>query len=304
MSGTRSQCAAEVHARVLPVVVVVGAGEDLERPLLVGRHQGELGLAGADGHALEPVGEARGALVERGLHVGRRGQGGLRVVGRVPEGPGEEAQLERAAVADAALVGVGAAHVRHHGGEALGAQRGHGGLRPAGPRGAEGAHRAVAPLLLADPGEGVGAVLGLGDQEVHVALGAEAAAAVLVHHHVAARGEVPALARGGLGLHLVVGRAVQEDGAAVGQRAAVAGRAVDVGRQADAVAHGDHDVLGEVHVELRAGRRGRRGRGASCGRWLLWARRALSGDAVAASGVESATGLREPSRACIAIDPD
>ena len=143
--GDAVPVAAEVHARVLPVVVVVGAGEDLERPLLVGRHEGELGLAGADGHALEPVGEARGALVERGLHVGRRGQGGLGVVGRMPEGPGEEAQLERAAVADAALVAVGAAHVRHHGGEPLGPQRGHGGLRPAGPRGAEGAHRAVAP---------------------------------------------------------------------------------------------------------------------------------------------------------------
>ena len=36
-----------IDARVLPVVVVVGAREDLERPLLVGRHQGELGLAGA-----------------------------------------------------------------------------------------------------------------------------------------------------------------------------------------------------------------------------------------------------------------
>jgi hypothetical protein len=45
---------------------------------------------------------------------------------------------------------------------------------------------------------------------------------------------------------------VEEDGAAVFQRAAGAGRAVDVGRHANAVAHGEHDVLGEVDIELRA----------------------------------------------------
>jgi hypothetical protein len=53
----------------------------------------------------------------------------------------------------------------------------------------------------------------------------KAAAAVLVHHHVAARGEVAALARGGLGLHLVIGRAVQEDG-----RRSASGRLARAGR--------------------------------------------------------------------------
>src|SRR4029077_9452769 len=135
----------------------------------------------------------------------------------------------------------------------LGRERSQGGLRPAGPRGAEGAHRAVAPLLLADPGDGVGTVLGLGDQEVHVALGTEAAAAVLVHHHVAAGGEEAALAGGGLGLGLVVRGALEENGAAVVERVAGVGWAVDVGGHSDVVSHGDHDVLGHVHVKLGAG---------------------------------------------------
>ena len=62
-----------------------------------------------------------------------------------------------------------------------------------------------------------------GIEEVHVALGAEAAAAVLVDDHVAARGEPAAFAERGLGLRLVVGRAVQEDGPRLGERAPVAG---------------------------------------------------------------------------------
>ena len=73
----------------------------------------------------------------------------------------------------------------------------------------------------------------------------------------------------GLGLGLVVGRAVEEDRAAVSQGAGVASGAVDVGRHADAVAHGDHCLLGQVHVEVRTG-------GAGGGiEGLHWAARSL-----------------------------
>jgi hypothetical protein len=105
-----------------------------------------------------------------------------------------------------------------------------------------------------DPRDGVGAVLGFGHQEVDLPFGAEAAAAILVDDHVAACGEPAALAERVLGLRLVVGRAVEEDGERVGHRAPVASGTIDVGGQEHAVAHGHRHVLGDVHVELGAGR--------------------------------------------------
>ena len=104
MSGKRSQCARGIQARVAPVVVVVGAGQDLERPLLVGRHQRELGLPAPDRHPLEPVRERRRAGLSAGATNGRGVERGLGIVRRVPERPREEPKLERAAVAHGALV--------------------------------------------------------------------------------------------------------------------------------------------------------------------------------------------------------
>ena len=123
---------------------------------------------------------------------------------------------------------------------------------------AHGADAPVAPGLRAQPGAGVEPVLAVRQVFDEAAFGAVAAAGVLVDHGVAVRGEARrdlgargrgAVGRGDLaaaGQVAAVGRALhdhRERAGAVGQ--------VDVGGQADAVAHRDH--VGGGHRGLRCG---------------------------------------------------
>jgi hypothetical protein len=119
------------------------------------------------------------------------------------------------------------------------------------------------PRLTEDPGDGVGAVLGLGHQEVHVAFRAKAAATILIDDRVTliddrvtTRREPAALAEQCLRLGLVVGRAVEEHGPRSIEGFVLARRQIHVGGEADAVTHGQQHVLNQMRVELRARRQG------------------------------------------------
>ena len=226
--------------------------------------------------------------VSAGVHEGRGLESGLGIVRRVPERPREEAQLERAAVPDGAFV----------------ARRRRSCWPPSsrGPRARARPWRSASsrttrcrrspPCRSPTPGDGIHAMVSApssasGTRKLTSPFGAEAAAAVLVDDHVAAGGEPAALAERGLGLRLVVGRAVQEDGERVGHRAPVAGGTIDVGGQAHAVAHGHRHVLGHVHVELGARRPDGGVERLHVEGWLLCARCRCSGDVDAVVPVPS-----------------
>ncbi len=128
-----------------------------------------------------------------------------------------------------------------------GAQGGVGGRRR-GPLGvavvgvAPHADDAVAPVLVRDPVEGVVAVVRLVDEQQRLALGAELPPHVLHDHAVPARGEVPGDGRHVGVLAVLVVRQPGQHGRAGPD---VALGQVDVGREADPVAHAHH-VLGRV----------------------------------------------------------
>ena len=240
---------ARTDAGVLPVFVAVGVGQDFQGPAFVGGDQGQLCLAASDRHPGQPVVERGGSEVQGRVDPGVGFERGLGVGGRVPEGPGNESQFHRSALADGALVGVGTAHVGDHGHEIPGAQGRGGGLRPTHPRGAPGADPAVGPRLSVDPLERIEPVLGLGEQEIDVALGLVAASAVLDHADVAPRCEKAVVAHRRLDLVLVVGRPQQQRGQRLLDRLTIAGGAEDVGGQQDAIAGLDHHVPLDNHVK-------------------------------------------------------
>ena len=193
---------------------------------------------------------------------------GLGALDGLAHGPGGLLELEGPALPDAALVGVvEAAGVHEHGFEGGGRQAGgrHLGVGRVGE--AHGADLAVAPALGGDPGNGVEAVLAFGEVFGEGAFRAVGAAAVLVDEGVAPFDEVcrhlgaaqglgvghaPLRAGGG---GFIVGGALQDDGEGSRESGLAAalpagGGQVDVGGEADAVAHGDHDI-GKEHVLLR-----------------------------------------------------
>ena len=236
------------HVEPLPVVVVgvvvdelMPVGEDValaQDGRLAQRQRAQEG--GAVGGALRHL-PAQGALpLGVDAEARHRGRGPPLRVAEV------EAQFERPAAVDPAVVEVGGGQVGHHrlevgrrGGGRL--QRGH-----AHVGGAVDAHLAVAPGLDRRPLDRVVAVVALVAVERHHALRLEAAAAVLHHHRVAVFGGddgVDHLAAHVLRDRLVVGDAVDEHGVAL----AVVGP-VDVGGEAHAVAHRGHHVAFDQHL--------------------------------------------------------
>ena len=108
-------------------------------------------------------------------------------------------------------------------------------------------HASVAPGLAGSPLHRVIAVLDFLEQGVVVvAFGLEAGAAVLAQHHVAVSGEEPhGMVRGGHVVILAVGAPIHQDWEAtrgVGTK--------NVGSQARAVPHGNHDVAFANYLEL------------------------------------------------------
>ena len=119
-----------------------------------------------------------------GLRVARVGE-------RVAVGPGRLFQIERAAMADAAAIGVREAAAIEE--LRLQPRRVETGERRLGVRGIgqpERADTAVAPGLTHEPGERVGAVLGLAEVFREIAARAIAAAAVLIGDRIAVRDEI------------------------------------------------------------------------------------------------------------------
>ncbi len=233
---------------LLPVVVVavvvdevVPVGEDVafaqDRGLAEG-HGAEEGCAvrGARGHLAAELALAVG--IDAHAHHG--GEGPALGVAEV------EAELEGAAAVDPAVVEVGGGEVSHGGLEVGrgGGRRLEGGHAHVG--GAVDANLAVAPGLDSGPLDGVVAVVPLVPVKGHDALGLEAAAAVLDDHGVAVLGGddgVHHLAADVLGDRLVIGDAVDEDGVLL-----VVVGAVDVGGEADAIAHGNHDIAFDEYL--------------------------------------------------------
>ena len=244
--------ALEVHARELPERVLLGRlGEQVDGPAFVVPGQREGCVAGPPGQAGEPGAQVDGGAVE-GLVEDRVGLGFGRD-GGVPECPGEPAQLERAALPQRGAEPVERALIDPHRREVGRVLGGRGGLHPGEVGGADHADLAVAPGLLGKPFDGVVAVFSFVLEQVEVAFGGEAAAHILNHAGVAAAGPPFAVEDDRLGA-LVIRRAGQDRGEGDVDRYAVTGGQVDIGREADAVAHGhgavalDDDVVFGLRV--------------------------------------------------------
>ncbi len=188
----------------------------------------------------------------------------LETLRRFPGGerrPGHLLQLEGAALADSALIGVGEAarideHRRHPGRPGTTE-------RALGMGGVGQPHRAdlaVAPGLLDDPGAAIIAVGAVAEIFDELAFRAIAAAAILIDHHIALPDEemrhLGAALRCRLGHrqfraadHIAaIGRAFENNRKSAGQRLSVLGRPVDVGGQMHAVAHPHLDRRFEDHI--------------------------------------------------------
>ena len=209
--------------------------------------EGHVGVAlGGEGLGEEAVLVGRVEVALEGLHLLARETLAFERVAALEEGVGHHpAVLQGAAgVAGPALAVVGGAGDGRHrlqvgwgvGGELVlvGAEVGL----------ADDADVAIAPGLLGDPLDRVVAVGAFGQVGGVVALGAEAAAAVLGDERVAKTNpEVGARVGAATGA-TTVGRARQDRGEGAG-----AGRAVDIALQLHAVAHRSHDVFVHGHID-------------------------------------------------------
>ena len=182
-------------------------------------------------------------------------------LGRLERGiecPRDLLELERSALANAALVGVReSSGVDEHRRETWRIETRQRARRVRAVRKALRADPAVAPRLLHDPGAAVVAILSVAEILDVLALRVPSAAAVLKHHCVTvARVDVrDLLARVAPGLaRLAVRRALQNDRRAFRQRLAVPRRQIDVRCQPHAIAHRDHDVALNDDFELSSRR--------------------------------------------------
>ena len=239
-------------AELLPELVECAVRPLVEQIGFVARVMSQRRMAGPPRHAGEPLAD----VLARQRRPHQRIGFCLRRHERVLERPGRLLQLERAGLADARAPRIDEAtavqHLRHQPRRIEATQRG---LGMRGVREAHGADAAVAPGLLAQPGAGVVAVLAVGQVFDEAALRAVAAARVLIHDRIAVRGEIRgkvrarrrcAIGSGDLaaaGFAAAVRRAFDDDRVWSG-----AVRKVEVGGEADAVAHGDHAGGGRHRV--------------------------------------------------------
>ena len=232
-----------IDAGLLPVIVENAVRPLLEQIVLVFGRGADRRIPLAPRHAREPGSDV--------LRLQRRLDCRVAGIGeRVAVGPGRLLQVERAAVADAAAIGVGEAaaieELRRQTRRVEAAERR---LRVRGIGQAERPDAAVAPGLAHQPGERVVAVLGLAEIFREAARPSDSGRGNpdRRRHSRARRNRrrprraSAASGRGGaLGSarrRFVVGRAFEQDRERPG-----AIRAVDVGRQHDAVARRHHQV--------------------------------------------------------------
>ena len=237
-----------VDAGLLPVIVEHAARPLLEQIVLVFRRGADRRVAPTPRHTAEPFGDV----------LRRQFRPRLRILGvgqRVAVSPGRLLQVEGAAVPDAAAIRVREAaaieELRGEAGRVEAAER-HLGVRRVGQ--AEGRDAAVAPGLPHQPSQRVIPILGLAQVFRERALGAIAAAAILVGDSVAVPNEIRRhpLARarlriggGDLGAarrRFVVGGALDNH-----RKPAGAVRAVDVGREQHPIARRDHQIALNHH---------------------------------------------------------
>ena len=235
-------------AGVLPVVVVIGPGQQIERPLFVGRHHLELGLPLAQRHPRQPIGKTRRPQIQRPLARRISLEFLLRIGRRVPERPRQKAQLQRAPLPDRRFVGVRPAHIGHHRLEIRRPQRCHGRLRPPRPRRPPRPHLPVAPRLLIDPHQRVVAVLRLWNQKIDISPRAKCPPAVLIDRHVTALRKEPPVAPVALDITFVVGRAMKDRWKLSFRLLAIPRRKVQIRRQLDPVPHRHHHILCHNHI--------------------------------------------------------
>ena len=257
---------APAHADAVPVPevgvggVVVPARQLGEHVVLERGRPGERAESRAQGHRREPVADL--LRLERRPHhrIGRDAE--------LVERPAELlSQLERAVVADLVRPGAGdAALVQQQRPQVRRVHLGRVRLRMRAVGGAE--HADVAGSVGERRGP-LDRVVAVGRVEVVVlrerALRPVAPAGVLEHHDVPPLDEVQA-ALDEPASALAVRRSLEQHRQRLFDRHAVPGRAIDVGGEADAVAHRHHDVCGEQHgvvglgnLRLRTGRTRRHG---------------------------------------------
>ena len=173
------------------------------------------------------------------------------------QGPGRLFQLKSAALPDTGLIGVGeAAAVDQHAGQPRRVETGGGDLGMGGVGEPHGADAAIAPGLRHDPGQGVIAVLALGQVFLKTPLGTPAPAAILINHDVAMGDEMGrhlgARARAGVGggafARAWFGFAIRCAFQNHRERPRRGGRSVDVTGQSDTVAHPHHDITVDNHI--------------------------------------------------------
>ena len=175
----------------------------------------------------------------------------LGVMGMQEEGA-KHVELHGPAPAHLMGIAVGGADVGPDGPQMGWAIEGHVGLDQSQMGAAHGAHPAVGPRLPRDPlhrVETVGSSRFIDGVEILAdSLGTVAAAQVLQHQHEPSRGEaVGHLVNEPFRL-LVIGGPHQQGRKGARQHLSAAGRPVDVGSQAHAVPHGDHQILENRHL--------------------------------------------------------
>lgn len=237
-----------VDALPLPEAVEAPGLPLVEHVVLVLGHQAQRRVAARPRH----VGEPR-AQVDRAQRRELRGIGAhLRRFQHRVERPGRLLELERTALADAALVRVReAAGIEEQCGDAGRVRAGERGDRVRAVREALRADPAVAPRLAHEPGAAVVAVGAVAQIFDVRAAGVAAAAAVLEHDRVAvareqARDRAARVAQSVL--RLAVGRALEDHRERARERRVAARGQIDVGREHHAVAHRHVQVALHEHV--------------------------------------------------------
>ena len=233
---------------MLPVFVVIGSRQQVQRPFFVGRHEFQLRLSLADRHTLQPVGEARRTEVQCPIYQRVGFESGLRIGRRVPERPRQKTQFQRPTLPHGRLVRVGPAHIRHHRREVFRPQRRHRRLRPPRPRRAPRTDLAIAPLLPVDPRQRIEAVFGLRHQEIDIALGPIGPPTILAYRHIPPLRKKTSIAAISFDIALVIGRAVKNSGKLPLHPYSVPRGKIQIRRQSHPIPHFHHNIFSNYYI--------------------------------------------------------